>query len=413
MINTILRQEAGRTYLAVKNESNASKEYLISMITKNQIEGLLPCKITYDQTQSMLYYDVTNKISLEHLYKEKSLTCREIRRLFDGLADIKKKGQKYLLEEEYYVFDPKIIFVDMETDTIEVMYVPFNNDEEGQYGRFADFLLKKVEQNDGGAVKLAYMFYKMISLETFSLEGFSVLVDKEIVLEERKEERQEVSSNSIQYETLQTKDNILEYPEKINYICPIVLFIGSVGLVFTFVVLRKSFIYAVYILIVGVILMIAFIISIVKLVNRIIETTREEEMQNAGENVSVADYWEDEETQVFYESDQTESDSFIKRDYCLKWKENGLEKQYRIDNFPILIGKLRGEVNCLINEVSVSRIHARLTKEGEKIVLEDVDSKNGVFVDDFRLQAGQRVAVNTESNIKLGNVQVELVINRR
>lgn len=70
-------------------------------------------------------------------------------------------------------------------------------------------------------------------------------------------------------------------------------------------------------------------------------------------------------------------------------------------------------MNCLINEVSVSRIHARLTKEGEKIVLEDVDSKNGVFVDDFRLQAGQRVAVNTESNIKLGNVQVELVINRR
>ena len=59
MINTILRQEAGKTYLAVQNESDSSKEYLVSMVTRNQIEGLLPCKMAYEQTQKMLYYDVT------------------------------------------------------------------------------------------------------------------------------------------------------------------------------------------------------------------------------------------------------------------------------------------------------------------------------------------------------------------
>ena len=408
MINTILRQEAGKTYLAVQNESDSSKEYLVSMVTRNQIEGLLPCKMAYEQTQKMLYYDVTNKISLEHLYKDKSLTCREIRRLFDGLADIKKSGQKYLLEEEYYVFDPQYIFVDMETDTIQVMYIPFINEEEGQLGRFADFLLKKVEQNDDGAVKLAYMFYKMISLETFSLEGFSVLVDKEIVLEERKEERQETISNNSKYEAPQREEIDFEYYEKNKYVCPTILFIGSVGLIITFVILRKDFIYAIYILLFAIILTIAFIISIIKLVNRIVETNREKEMQEAGNNCSVEEFWEDEETQIFYESSQTDADSFIKKEYFLKWTENGTEKQYKIETFPILIGKLKGEVDCLINDVSVSRIHARVMKDADDFFLEDVDSKNGTYVDNIRLQTGQRALINTESNIRLGNVHVVL-----
>lgn len=62
----------------------------------------------------------------------------------------------------------------------------------------------------------------------------------------------------------------------------------------------------------------------------------------------------------------------------------------------------------MINDVSVSRIHARVMKDADDFFLEDVDSKNGTYVDDIRLQTGQRALINTESNIRLGNVHVVL-----
>lgn len=411
MISSNLRQEAGKTYLAIKNETETAKEYLISMITKNQIEGLLSCKIAYDQTQKMLYYDVTNKISLEHLYKEKSLSCKEIRRLFDNLAEIKKRGQEYLLEEEYYLFDPDYIYVDMETDSLQIMYVPFGSEESGQYKSFAEFLLKKVEQSDTSAVKLAYMFYKMTSLETFSLEGFSALVDKEMIMSQKPEEIREMVQDK-QVDIQEQEDNADECSGRVSFLCPIILFIGSIGTVVTFIIMRQKTVYAMYILIVAIIISISFVISLIRTICRILDNSRDEDMQNMGGNYSIEEYWGDEDTQVFFDNDVTGEDTFIKKEYYLKWEENGVAKQYKIKTFPIVIGKLKGEVDCLINEPSVSRIHGRLLKEGENIYIEDLNSRNGVFCDEKRLQPGQRALFNSESKVKLGNVICEMEVKR-
>lgn len=61
-----------------------------------------------------------------------------------------------------------------------------------------------------------------------------------------------------------------------------------------------------------------------------------------------------------------------------------------------------------MEDSSVSRIHAKLEKDGNRIMLSDIGSTNGVYVDGKKLLPGQRVPVVTTSSVRIGNVQCEL-----
>ena len=56
-----------------------------------------------------------------------------------------------------------------------------------------------------------------------------------------------------------------------------------------------------------------------------------------------------------------------------------------------------------LSDQSVSRKHAKINKEGEKVRLTDLQSSNGTFVNDKRLGMGDSVVLAKEDMIKLGN----------
>lgn len=61
------------------------------------------------------------------------------------------------------------------------------------------------------------------------------------------------------------------------------------------------------------------------------------------------------------------------------------------------IGKLKNKVDICIDHPSISRIHARICKEGDEYYLYDLNSTNGTFVN------GQRMAVNERVKIQLSD----------
>lgn len=74
---------------------------------------------------------------------------------------------------------------------------------------------------------------------------------------------------------------------------------------------------------------------------------------------------------------------------------------------PILtIGKKRGEVDVMLDDASVSRIHARITAEKENFYLEDMNSTNGTFKNGLRLQPYEKRKLEEEDEIKCGKVSV-------
>ncbi len=56
-----------------------------------------------------------------------------------------------------------------------------------------------------------------------------------------------------------------------------------------------------------------------------------------------------------------------------------------------------------VNDQSISRKHARVSKSGEKIILTDLGSANGTFVNDKKVGTNESVTLAKEDMVKLGN----------
>ena len=68
------------------------------------------------------------------------------------------------------------------------------------------------------------------------------------------------------------------------------------------------------------------------------------------------------------------------------------------------IGKKKGEVDLVLEEASVSRIHARITNVDGKYYLEDLNSTNGTFRNGLRMQPYEKKMLEEGDEIKCGKV---------
>ena len=70
------------------------------------------------------------------------------------------------------------------------------------------------------------------------------------------------------------------------------------------------------------------------------------------------------------------------------------------------IGKKRGETDLVLNDQSISRLHARIIKETDGYYLEDMNSTNGTFKNGLQLQPYERRKLEEGDEITLGKITV-------
>ena len=71
-------------------------------------------------------------------------------------------------------------------------------------------------------------------------------------------------------------------------------------------------------------------------------------------------------------------------------------------NKMMTIGKKKEEVDLVLEDLSVSRMHARITREQEDMYLEDLNSTNGTYKNGLRLNPYERRALDEGDEIKCG-----------
>lgn len=77
---------------------------------------------------------------------------------------------------------------------------------------------------------------------------------------------------------------------------------------------------------------------------------------------------------------------------------DGIEETKRFDKSSVMIGRAPGNDICVDRE-GISRYHARLSREGESIVIQDLNSTNGTFVNAVRVES---TAVSPTDRISMG-----------
>ena len=66
------------------------------------------------------------------------------------------------------------------------------------------------------------------------------------------------------------------------------------------------------------------------------------------------------------------------------------------------IGKRRGEADLVLDHAGVSRLHARIVREGDSFFVEDLNSTNGTFKNGLRLQPYEKRELEEGDEIGFG-----------
>ena len=73
------------------------------------------------------------------------------------------------------------------------------------------------------------------------------------------------------------------------------------------------------------------------------------------------------------------------------------------DNY--VIGKLKSKADILLEEEGISRVHARIQKEGEEYYLYDMNSTNGTFINGRRLGVNEKVPLHVTDEIAFAKIE--------
>lgn len=78
---------------------------------------------------------------------------------------------------------------------------------------------------------------------------------------------------------------------------------------------------------------------------------------------------------------------------------------YQVVVFPYFIGTMKEKNDLLPESDKVSRIHARIIKENDDIMLEDMNSKNGTFVNGSMLEPYEKRIIKNGDVIGFADVE--------
>ena len=74
-----------------------------------------------------------------------------------------------------------------------------------------------------------------------------------------------------------------------------------------------------------------------------------------------------------------------------------------IEKAPFVIGKKPELCDGIIDNSAVSRVHAKLLLEDGGVYLMDMNSRNGTYVNGYRITGGEKVRLNQNDEVRFAN----------
>ena len=158
-------------YLVIEKEDSGQDGYLIKMITENSINGLIPCQERMINGESLLYYDITSRQSIQSILEAQPLQMRHLQKLFSGLRTISEVMEKYLLNPEDLLLLPEFVYMDMATWEYSFIYYPEGTREENMSFRdLNEFFMQHMDTENMLLVEAVYQMADLLNRQQFVLD---------------------------------------------------------------------------------------------------------------------------------------------------------------------------------------------------------------------------------------------------
>ena len=379
-------ESPGGTVLSLSSDKEIIYDHAMSMLTENEVDGLIPFTLQNRNGKESLVYNISGKQSLKDIYAKKEADHREILIIFTGLSVIYKSLEEYLLDAADLLLSPEYIYMDISEKRLYFIYFPgYGGELSALMRELADFLIRKADHRDEKAVPVIYDFYKRVYAGDYSVEPFL-------------EETQDFDHNSGEYESYSEEEYHNETykghfasedrpnrkqstqvqvkekaPSKAVYV------VCLMGLVLIILFLLIVMIYEPYTLTrylynKEVIAFIAAFGAVLVLIPAL-RVNQDYKRKRAGRRREV---------------------------YYLSRDGNGSSQDIIIERLPFIIGKSE-ECDGMIAARAVSRKHAEIFKEEGEYCIRDLGSTNGTFIEGKEIKKERAYSLDIGMEISFGD----------
>ena len=397
-------RQSEHCYLRREKEPEGSFE--LAMLLQNPLPGLLTCRQQEINDQAYLLYDVTSCKALGDWWMGRGLQEKEIKSFVREVIHILRECERHLLDREKVVLKPELIFCDMDARQYYFLYDPFLKPQAGENLRsLAQYMVEQVDYNQQSAVDLVYRIYEGVTGSNSTLRTLEQCLESSDEWAESLAEDEEETENiqkavefPIESEAGGRGENRKFWIQKgalaISFIA---LLLGIWGLYRYELTRRELFAVA------G-IMILAVITAGCSLFSWLHRGRKDEETQELSAN----DY-------RMAEPDSRDTDTESEKTVYLARSEllgqrglqgMGQERQRWISlgSLPFVIGKKAKFADYVLEDDSISRMHARFVKEDDRMFIMDLHSTNGTYVNGVRLEPDCKVEIQVGDQIGLGKL---------
>lgn len=399
-------REMDKNYLKIVNDTGCS-DYCMKMLENNDIEGFLPTRSVSVNNQLSYLYDISGNIPLEEKYSGKELSAEDIVRIAGQIREIIEVSESYMLNIDGVLFDIRYIFCGINDMSWNFVYnSSAASDARDGIKRVLEFILGKLDHKDGNAVILGYGLYKRVCHGEIPITR--IFDNIEELTEDKKDVEYEL--NRRQYPSVMPESIIQEEektsPDYKKYIIPGVA-VGVAAVILAAVLSGAAMAIVVFLICMAVLA--AFLIFKMRgqfwerIVRREVDMPYEADTpqlsvsrQNvmAGVTSNIVD-----NATVLMSMENTSLRRIVK---------DGPRDEYMLTQGNVSIGS-GASADILIKDSGISRLHARLTKEGEMYFIKDMNSTNGTWVNEHRLSVYEMCPVKNGDIIRLAQSRFELI----
>ena len=166
------KRDMNHNYLILYGEDEINTDsYQVRMLVGNVIPSVLKCRIQGMDGKFLVYFDITSKQALTVLYEEKKMTMGDLRLIFGGFVRAMEDAAEYLMNPGQFIMSPEYIYMDVEKEQIYFCMMPgHEKDIKEQFQNLTEYILPKIDHEDGQAVILGYGVYRRAMEDSFHLE---------------------------------------------------------------------------------------------------------------------------------------------------------------------------------------------------------------------------------------------------
>lgn len=413
MSERIYRRELNHSYLVFQGAGyDISENYAYRMMERNRIGRLLACSLRQMDGETCLYYDISSRQPLARLYEGRKLGVAELERILGSIAAMQEELGSYLMDEQGLLLEADTIFADIETEELYFCFDPGLTNAADRYAGLADFLLEHVDHGQEHAVNIVYQFYKMSKAAYFVLFSFLPFLEKETAawrkersdggaegwtLPEPEAGSREDARPVDQRTGRELPDGSAEEQTELEYSLPGGETREPKGRERRFKKAKKQGLFG-------------WLFG------------RKRRQEDAKEESGSA-YWQDTildsylsqadaagtgETVYLADLDQMSAPA----DGIPVLQEEEGERQFLLDRLPATVGKLKEKASIVLQDRSVSRLHACFEAGENGICLRDFNSRNGTIVNGQKLLPNEAVLLHDGDTVRFGRERFRYRLKR-